>query len=448
MSTLTPLPSPNMTTSAPSSHPATVSVAPQINASTSHLTPPSRLPPIHVNHVVQAITIPQQPPFTNLNGDDNDDDEQRDDPVVCIVCGGICKVNFVPTDIFNNSLISTPARTPNWMRPILVQAKPRYLEWQKQPLSTRTPDLGEEEMIEQIQVTDFLGGSQGMRLGKDRLHINTMDPLMRLPVHKACFEIAKIFCKDQSRYSIGFRSASGGAPSSIPQLYEIWCKRAIASQPGFMNRPILEANKYYGAPVHRRMSHYHRAMRKDPLLSRFLAYPLAISGLTDIVVNSNLQTMDGKVNYPRGYLAELMGCIKKLPQEIVDQIIAALEPFEEESDIPLQPTRVLPPIWWKKKLFSGKLIPWLWDLKEDDVTHYRLESFYSHAPNNAIRDRERGRYIFDEDMWDWELLCRQLAQSNVMLGAGILAGKSNQLWNRRRIWKLLDAARLGHICFP
>ncbi|KAI0546436.1 hypothetical protein F4679DRAFT_409385 [Xylaria curta] len=432
MSTFPPLPSPNMTT---------VSVAPQTNASTSHSTgtPPNWLPSFHT----QAITIVQQQPLTNLD----DDDDERDDPVVCVVCGGICKVNFVSAEIFNNSPISTPEGTPNWMRPILVQAKPRYLEWQKQRPSTRTPYLEEAEMIEQIQVTEFLGGGQGMKLGSDRLHINTMDPLMRLPVHEACFEIAKIFCKDQSRYSIGFRSASGGAPSSIPQLYEIWCKRAIASQPGFMKGPILEANKYYGAPVYGRMTDYRRAMCKDPLLSRFLAYPLTIYGLTDIIVNSNLQTMDGKVNYACGDLVGLLDRIKNLPQEVADQIIAALEPFEEDSGLSLQPTRVLPPIWWKKRLFSGQLIPWLWDLKEDDVENYRLENFYNYVPNNAVRDRERGRYIFDEDMWDWELLCRQLAQPNVMQGAGILVGKSDQLWNRRRIWKLLDAARLGHIRF-
>ncbi|TRX94976.1 hypothetical protein FHL15_004061 [Xylaria flabelliformis] len=448
LSTFPPLPSLNMTTPAPSSHPATVSVAPQTGTSTSGSVRMllNQLPLLQI----QAFTTLQQhiqPNSTDL--DDDVDDDDRDDPVVCVVCGGICKVTFISTDFFDNSFVTTPDETPNWMRPILVQATPRYLEWQKQRPSTRTPCLEEAELIEQIQVTAFLGGSQGMKRGRDRLYINTMDPLMKLPIHKACIQIARIFCKDQSRYGIGFRSASGGAPSSIPQFYEIWCKRAIASYPvGFISQPILEANKYYGAPIYGTMIEYHRAMLKDRSLSRFLAYPLTMYGLTDIVVNSNLQTMDGKVDYPRGNLVGLLGRINNLPQEIADQIIASLEPFEEDSGLPLEPTRVLPPKWWKKKLFSGELIPWLWDLKKDDLTRYRIENFYRHHPNNAARDRERGRYIFDEDMWDWELLCRQLAQPKVMQGGGILAEKSNQLWNRRRIWKLLDAARLGHIQFP
>ncbi|KAI0190883.1 hypothetical protein EV127DRAFT_480685 [Xylaria flabelliformis] len=449
LSTFSPLPLPNMSTSAPSSLSATVSVAPQTGASTSGSA--GMILNVHPSLNIQAVTTIQQhlqPHITVLDDDDDDDDEQ-DDPVVCVICGGICKVFHSSTNFFDNSWVLTPEETPNWMRPILVQAKPRYLEWQKQRPSSRTPYLEEAELIEQIHVTTFLGGSQGMKQGSDRLYINTMDPLMRLPIHKACLKIAQIFCKDQSRYSIGFRSASGGAPSSIPQFYEIWCKRAIASYPvGYISQPILEANKYYGAPVYGRMFEYRRAMLNDPSLSRFLAYPLTIYGLTDMAVNSNLQTMDGKVDYPRGSLAGLLGRIKNLPQEIADQIIAFLEPFEEDSDLPLEPTRVLPPKWWKKKLFSGQLIPWLWDLREDDLTSYRIKNFYKHTPNNATRDRERGRYIFDEDMWDWELLCRQLAQPNVMQGAGVLAGRSNELWNRRRIWKLLDAARLGHIQFP
>ncbi|KAI1751836.1 hypothetical protein F4782DRAFT_531075 [Xylaria castorea] len=455
------LPSLDMTTFTPYSLSAAVPVPLQTGASTSGSSlQTAGLPPngplsfqIQANPVLPQQHI--QPQLINFDdGDDDDDfvdlsdDDGRDDPVVCVVCGGICKVTFVSNHHFDNSLVLTPRTTPDWMRPILVQAKPRYLEWLKQRPSARTPYRDGAELIEQIQVTAFLGGSQGMKLGSDKLHINTMDPLMRIPVHKACFEIARIFCEDQTRYNIGFRSASGGAPSSIPQLYEIWCKRAIASHPvGLMSKPILEANKYYGAPVCGRMAAYHRKS-KDPLTSRFLAYPLAISGLTDVVVNSNLQTMDGKVKQACNELAGLLGRIQDLPQEITDQITAALEPFEEDWGLPLQPTRVLPPNWWRKRLFSGKLIPWLWDLNEDDVLSYRAKNFYKHNPDDAVKDRERGKYIFDENVWDWELLCRQLAQSNVMQGAGVLAGKSDQVWNRRRIWKLLDAARLGHIRFP
>ncbi|KAI8955567.1 hypothetical protein F4801DRAFT_271930 [Xylaria longipes] len=435
MPTFPHLPSPNMITSAPSALSLPLLLPPQSGASTSGS---SMHAVLQTTLQIQPNPIlPQQPILPHFVGDD--------EPVVCVICGGICKI----TDDFDDDHIYN--RTPHWMRPILVQAKPEYLEWQKQRPSTRRSYCNNVELIEQTQVTAFLGGSQGMKLESETLYINTTDLLMRIPIHLSCFKIADIFCKDQTRYRIGFRDASGGAPSSIPQLYEIWCKRAIASHPGgLMSKPILEANMYFGAPAPScsNMADYDKAMVKDPSLRRFLAYPLTISGLTDIVVNSNLQTMDGKERRPCNELAQLLDRIQDMPQEIFDQITGALEPFEENRGPPLQPTRVLPPNWWKRRLLSGKLIPWLWDLDENDVFRYRAKNFYEHNHNDAVQDQKRGEYIFDENMWDWELLCRQLAQFNVMERGGLLEGESKQLWNRRRIWKLLDAARLGHIPLP
>ncbi|KAH8164258.1 hypothetical protein CIB48_g4009 [Xylaria polymorpha] len=362
----------------------------------------------------------------------------RNDPVVCVVCGGICKITPSAINLRYD-------KTPEWMQPILVQGTSQYLEWQMERPSTRRSyykDAG--ELIKQIEVTTFLGGSQGMKLGSQTLPINTTDPLIRIPIHKACFEMADIFCNDQARYNIGFRSASGGAPSSIPELYEIWCKRAIASHPaGIMKTPILEANTYYGAPFYSAMADYYRS----PPVDRFLAYPLVIQGVTDLVVNVHLQTMDGKQEHAGKELAGLLDRIQNMPQEIADYIIDSLEPFEKNPSPQLQPTRVLPPSWWKKRLFSGKLIPWLWDLQEEDVVRYRTETFYHHNPVAAAKDKEAGSYIFDETMWDWELLCRQLAQPSVMERGGVIQWGSAELWNRRRIWKLLDVARLGHVQF-
>ncbi|KAI0446470.1 hypothetical protein F4803DRAFT_559403 [Xylaria telfairii] len=360
----------------------------------------------------------------------------RNDPVVCVVCGGMCKITPSATNPFRFE----NDKTPEWMRPILVQGTARYSEWQMERPSTRRSyrkDAG--EMIKLIEVTTFEGGSQGMQQGSLKLYIGTRDPLIRIPIHKACFEIAGIFCKDQARYNTGFRSASGGAPSSIPELYEIWCKRAIASK----WTPILESNKYYGMPSYYSMVDYYR----HPPVDRFLAYPLVIRDVTDLVVNAHLQTMDGKRRHACKKLAGLLGRITNMPQEIADYILDSLEPFEKCPSPQLQPTRVLPPSWWKNRLFSGKLIPWLWDLKEEDVVRYRTETFYSHNPAAAAEDKEAGRDIFDENMWDWELLCRQLAQPCVIEQGGLIQRESAQLWNRYRIWKLLDAARLGHVRF-
>ncbi|KAI1159301.1 hypothetical protein F5B18DRAFT_637580 [Nemania serpens] len=362
--------------------------------------------------------------------------------VVCVVCGGICKsMNPIPDAVFDQDI-------PAWMRPALLRAKSEYLEWQKQNPSARSLNSSSAALIQLIKVTFFLGGSQGMREGRRTLHIDTADPLMRIPIHMTCFEIAQRFCKVQARYGIDFRSPLGGTPSSISHLYEIWCKRAMASCPqGRMTRTILEANNYFGAPLCSPVPKYLETIRKDPSLSRFFAYPLDIPNLTDMVVNTNIQTMDGKRTSPSAGLAKLWRRCQDLPQELFDNVISLLEPFDENGGPPLQPTRVLPPTWWKTKLLSGELIPWLWDLNKNVIVRRRIDTYYKDYPGDVVRDQDEGRYVFDEDMWDWELLCRQLAQANVVEEGGLLEGQPYELWNRHRIWKLLDVARLGHVAF-
>src|SRR5271168_4523146 len=48
----------------------------------------------------------------------------------------------------------------------------------------------------------------------------------------------------------------------------------------------------------------------------------------------------------------------RLSTEVVDLIIKWLPPFENP---PRTVTRILPPSVWRDFLFSGKLLPWLWD---------------------------------------------------------------------------------------
>ncbi|KAI0467190.1 hypothetical protein F4859DRAFT_279079 [Xylaria cf. heliscus] len=381
---------------------------------------------------------PPPPPPGGISG--------SNDSVVCVICGGICRV----TPVFGNEFIRTPPTTPIWMHPMLVQAKPGFKEWQEQNLHTSSRRQGYEstDQIETVQVTRFIGGSQGMMRGTERLPINTMDPLMKIPIHPTCFYIARIFCRNQVRFNFDFRCPSGGRPSTIAQLYEIWCNRAIATCPtGLMTRPIREPHSYLGAPVYNTIPQYFHAISQDPSLQRFLAFPVEIPGLTDLVVNANLQMIPSTQRDGPDEHTGLFSRIQRLPQELVDRIIECLEPFEEDKGPSLQVTRILPPRVWKQILFSGHLIPWLWDLDNEEVTRYRIREFYHSNIGAAIGDQEKGANVFNEDLWDWELLCRQLAQFNVLEAGGILNGRSMKLWNRRRIWKLLDAARLGHMPF-
>ncbi|KAI0409997.1 hypothetical protein F4802DRAFT_592878 [Xylaria palmicola] len=366
------------------------------------------------------------------------------DLVVCVVCGGICKITH------HNTRVQRPTPPPDWMRPSLIQGKAGYLEWMKGGGSARPSPRPDDALVEVLEV-EYIGSGQGMRRGDQQLPINTEDELMRIPIHMACLTVARHFCTDQLGYRPDFRCPSGGAPSSITHLYEIWCKRAIATNPGGpVSRPILEPNQYLGAPVPRLEADYSTIMRDDPTLDRFLACPLDIPGLTDLVVSSRLRAMHLAETVPDRDFGKLRRRIMNMPQEIADGIADGLCPFEggrKGTGPPLEPTRVLPPRWWMQALLSGQLFPWLWDLDRDAVVAYHARNFYRDAAA-ADADADSGAYVFDEDAWDWELLCRQLAQPGVLEEGGFLHGCSAQLWNRRRIWELLNSARLGHVRFP
>lgn len=78
------------------------------------------------------------------------------------------------------------------------------------------------------------------------------------------------------------------------------------------------------------------------------------------------------------------------------------------------------PHWWREKLVSKETLPRLWDL---DV--------------NEIRAKH-GR-------WDWELLVRQLSQTEIHEPDDRSVSLPPSLRNRRRIWRILDEARINDI---
>ena len=78
--------------------------------------------------------------------------------------------------------------------------------------------------------------------------------------------------------------------------------------------------------------------------------------------------------------------------------------------------------WWYDALASKKLFPWLWDL---DV--------------EAIRKKRQ------DGSWDWELLGRQLSQVKIHQPSDETLRLPLGLRNRRRIWRLLEEARVDDV---
>lgn len=78
--------------------------------------------------------------------------------------------------------------------------------------------------------------------------------------------------------------------------------------------------------------------------------------------------------------------------------------------------------WWCDALVGGTNLPWLWDLEIDLVR----------AKQHAGR-------------WNWELLTRQLSQIHICEPDDTSLSLPVSLRNRRRIWRLLEEARVDDI---
>lgn len=101
-------------------------------------------------------------------------------------------------------------------------------------------------------------------------------------------------------------------------------------------------------------------------------------------------------------------------------------------------TRCLAP--WRDLLFHGQILPWLCDLDEQKSTDQ--DSLATSIKHLGIDEQDgQSRIEIDEDMWEWELLVRQLARHDSFKFGGILECLPRALLNRRKIWRLLDEAR-------
>lgn len=110
--------------------------------------------------------------------------------------------------------------------------------------------------------------------------------------------------------------------------------------------------------------------------------------------------------------------IAALPQELEDMVLDQITwPMADNPS--LEPTRCGTPEFWLQALLTGQALPWLWDLERGAcVAHHTTKP-----------DPSKG-----ED-WDWELLVRKLAQTNIFDDGQPMKNAPNGLRNRRRIWR-------------
>ncbi|KAI1323753.1 hypothetical protein F5Y16DRAFT_424668 [Xylariaceae sp. FL0255] len=365
--------------------------------------------------------------------------------VVCVICGVICR----PT--VRTVALGEGVPGSHWLRPVLLTAKPN--DWNLQNLAEPAARRVDDDLLEAINVIQFNGGALGMEsygpIATHGLELSTSSDRINIPLHRACLDIAKRLCKFQARFGNSFRAPDGGTPATLAHLYEIWCKRAIAGNQlwgGLLRKPIPDPFNYLGVPTPNTLEGYSKFLSTYPDSHIILSNPTVVPGLTSFITRK-LTTMDGKPACIRSDLVQIERRLRTVPQEIYDMILNYLEPFDDGLGVSLTCSRLFTPRWWKDELFKGHLIPWLWDLQPAELKALRISEYYFHDRTFLQQDQDNGTLIFDESMWDWELLCRQLAQPDVFEKGGILYGSHPALRNRWRIWQLLSKARLGHVCF-
>lgn len=112
--------------------------------------------------------------------------------------------------------------------------------------------------------------------------------------------------------------------------------------------------------------------------------------------------------------------LSSLPSEIITMIMEQLHPF---SDPPERCTYLVSPSFWFQALKEHIVLPWLWDLD-----------------TAALDEKENNKPV--GQMWDWELLVRQLAQRDLYHidreeTVWAVEGFPEGLRNRNRIWHLV-----------
>ncbi|KAI1378842.1 hypothetical protein F4677DRAFT_443326 [Hypoxylon crocopeplum] len=356
----------------------------------------------------------------------------RDKVVICVVCGGVCAPT-VPSGFDQRKDASITSH--QWMVPSLIKAKEGFDGWCKDPATGRAHLRGDSALLDIYPVKHYGGGTEAFVIpGRGWVSIDTGHKEPYLPIHRSCFEVAKAFCRYQSRFDMDFRnvhSVNGSSPSSIMHLYEMWLKRTLFMDPGYegpVKTPIGMSRDYIGVKIIQDLKDYEssKVIESDPAGSP--------KSTTTLIIGKVVRIRPRDREPTRG-CAGLQARMEALPEELRSYVEKALEPFDDIRRHQLVCTRAMPPSWWKRKLFDGALFPWLFDL---DTTLLEQAQQQATEQNSRIAGLN-----WDTDM-DWELLCRELGQSDVFGEFGVLEGVT-YLQNRQRIWKILKASRLADV---
>lgn len=107
---------------------------------------------------------------------------------------------------------------------------------------------------------------------------------------------------------------------------------------------------------------------------------------------------------------------------LTESILQNLEPAASVNSSGVEREYATRQDWYCEALVNQQIFPWLWDLD-----------------SNAVREKQHAGH------WNWELLVRQVSLKQIHEPDDISIDLPLQLRNRRRIWRLLEEAKIQDV---
>ncbi|KAL4863695.1 hypothetical protein BDV12DRAFT_177198 [Aspergillus spectabilis] len=237
----------------------------------------------------------------------------------------------------------------------------------------------------------------------------------------------------------GEATGSGHEPQSLEDFWKVFCSRIDDDKRGFcgllcmwMCQPrILEPHEYY-FPASWHSSSQLQWPTGHPEAREFEIEPFPVPGLTTTVLSFLQPLPVGLRTSDVDYLAGEDG-------EAEMERLLQSRPFVNP---PGECARALEPSCWRTLLMKGQIFPWLWDLEDACLDNKPTQTTQNLAEVSLPLPLPSYRA---ENFWDWELLARQLAQVDIFQPGSLMESAPLGLRNRRRIWRLLEEARIDDI---
>ncbi|GAB1736599.1 hypothetical protein NU219Hw_g8226t1 [Hortaea werneckii] len=231
-----------------------------------------------------------------------------------------------------------------------------------------------------------------------------------IPMHEACMEIVDRFL------AIGYIAPPPlpAKPWTLSMIWDVVRLRIEVDQQSEFTGPmfeLMEVNEPHGffAPPENRLPYFESSSMEDPL-----EVALDFNSITTPwkqAEDEDCQTNDT----PAPAVARLRQGYVSLPQELQDYILDFIAPG---ADFGVHCNRILSSDTWRSILIQGRLTPWLWEVDPSKLP--------------------------DAASVDYEAMVRQLSQADIIKDTRRVL-ESEGLWNRRRIWRVLESMRAGDL---